>query len=715
MESHVNPYRAFFVLGLGLLGSFAACKPRQDSSLKAADGGAAATSEVEMGRLIWYKAANNFKFHTHSVGVKIGVPQDWYRVLRSDKRNERFKTWGLINDPDCRPGDASSYFMDVCEGDEGPSGLLAAIGKSEKDRAWKDPGCTVSGSYDELDCELAFGTSSGAMGYQKFPNPRFDEKAWAAHDGWKGFDPFDDSMEPPVMIGTACGSCHIAFNPNNPPADPEHPKYENLHGLVGNQYAMVSEIIASGLKSDTVEWQTVIHSRPGAVDTSAHPHDGVDNPGTMNAIINIAQRPAFTRECPATVENPNDCMKRGATFPDGFGILKGGEDDVGGSGAILRVYVNEGLCAEQCWLNHLKDNRTVNGRGSAQSPFDINQCKRDCGAYRALDKHYLKVLKFFAGPMGAPTDLKDTPAGKAIVEKIPEDTKEKGRLVFAQTCARCHSSQKPGEGESPEEFYGRLDFLEADEKGVRKDWLGNEELTAVDEVLTNRCRSLHSNHMADHVWDQFSTSVYKARPNVNKAVDVPELAGDNAGGRGYYRNISLLSLWTQAPFLHNNGLGNELCKPFNQQYANDCTKMDRNLVSVEGRVKLYEESMEALLNPDKRGKKVDVLQEDGKISLGALSAKIKKGTPTRVVGSMNLNKLVKGEVGKLSNGTASQRYKNLQATVQGFTKSPQDFVDFVTKNQYSNCIDTAEDRGHQFGADLPPEDKKALIEYLKLF
>lgn len=710
------PSRAVLILsmGLGVVVTAYACKPRQGSSLKANDGGQS-VSDVEIGREIWYKSALNYRFHTHTAGVKLGAPQDWFRVLRSDQRNDRFKTWGMINDPDCKPGNASSYFLDICEGDEGPDGLLAAIGVPEKERKWKDPGCSVSGSFNQEDCDLGFGTSTGAMGYRKFPNPRFDKQAWAAHDGWNGFDPFDDSMEPPIMVGTSCGSCHIAFNPLNPPADPEHPSYENLHGLVGNQYAMVSEIIGSGLKPDTVEWQSVIHARQGTVDTSAHPHDGVDNPGTINAIINIAKRPNFTRECPAQYENPNECLRRGATFPDGFGILKGGEDDVGGSGAILRVYVNIGLCAEQCWTNHLKDNRTVFGRGSAQTPFDIKQCQRDCGGYRALDKYYTKVLQFFAGPMGRQTDLKDAPGGKQIVAKISDETKEKGRLLFAGNCARCHSSQKPAGGEAPEEFYGRTDFLEVDDKGERKDWLGSEELTAVDEVLTNRCRSLHSNHMAGHVWDEFSTDVYKSRPNVNKAADVPELSKDKSGGRGYYRNISLLSLWTQAPFLHNNGIGPEICKPFNKQYQNGCVRMDGDLVSTEGRVKLYEESMRALLNPDKRGKKVDVLQADGKISLGSLSAKIKKGTPTRIVASMNLNKLVTGELAKASSGSASDRFKNLQNSANGFTSTPDNFVEFVKQNDYSNCYDTVEDRGHQFGADLSDEDKTALIEYMKLF
>ena len=33
----------------------------------------------------------------------------------------------------------------------------------------------------------------------------------------------------------------------------------------------------------------------------------------------------------------------------------------------------------------------------------------------------------------------------------------------------------------------------------------------------------------------------------------------NGGGRGYYRNISLVNAWAHAPFMHNNAIGPELC------------------------------------------------------------------------------------------------------------------------------------------------------------
>ena len=156
-----------------------------------------------------------------------------------------------------------------------------------------------------------------------------------------------------------------------------------------------------------------------------------------------------------------------------------------------------------------------------------------------------------------------------------------------------------------------LDFHKLDLKtGLREDWLGNDGPTAVSEVGTFRCRALHSNHMAGHVWQEYGSETLRAQP------PDPNVKEPGDGGRGYYRNISLLNLWAHAPFLHNNALGPELCgKPQNAAndfYAQRPRYVDASNVkllpaerqpacfeydpSVEGRFKLYTLSMQALLN-----------------------------------------------------------------------------------------------------------------------
>ena len=102
-------------------------------------------SEVA-GREIWYKAtAGNARFHTYVFQQRMGVLIDWYRVLRSDRRDQRFRTWGLINDPDCcTPGSTNcaaksmeeTYGFDYCLGD---AELLKYVGKP----GYRDPACDL--------------------------------------------------------------------------------------------------------------------------------------------------------------------------------------------------------------------------------------------------------------------------------------------------------------------------------------------------------------------------------------------------------------------------------------------------------------------------------------------------------------------------------------------------------------------------------------------
>ena len=254
------------------------------------------TPSQRAGREIWFKAtAGNGRFHTYVFQQRLGVLIDWNRVLRSEARGERFKIWGLINDPDCcTPGSPNcprktldeTYGFDYCPGDDD---LLAHVGKA----GYQDPACAFEdaplgdndphGPKDQRQsaCDLAFGTSTGALGFRKFPNPRFDAERWRSLNGsmasWAGFTKalsesgpdsrtshlIDGSVEPPFLIGMSCGACHIAFDPLKPPADPAHPSWENIDGLVGNQYSRASEIMASGMAENSLEWQIFAHARPG--------------------------------------------------------------------------------------------------------------------------------------------------------------------------------------------------------------------------------------------------------------------------------------------------------------------------------------------------------------------------------------------------------------------------------------------------------------------
>jgi hypothetical protein len=783
------------------------------------------------GREIWFKAtAGNARFHTYAFPQRITALIDWYRVLNTQQRGNRFKTWGLINDPECcTPGSVGcpaksreeTFGFDWCPGDQE---LLRFVGKN----GYRDPACDLKDAPAnpadpeghqkgrEDSCNLAFGTSTGALGYRKFPNPRFDAAAWKKLNGslgsWEGYDRrlsddpnrsdykvrklADGSIEPPFLVGTACGSCHIAFNPAKPPKDPEHPQWENISGLVGNQYVRISEIMVSGLSKDDLLWQVFAHARPGTSDTSAIPNDQVNNAGTINALINIAQRPTFANEdvmrwrkaasCPTGAKEdacwcepgkPGKCWEKSLKKEIVHHILKDGSDSIGALGAIQRVYFNIGSCSEQCWVNHLTDLRQLdpNARNFGQTPFDIGQCRRDCPNFRAIEDRLTNVLDFFlTAPEGHAKDLREARENQRkqsnpqagyddddlvadLDKEFGKDAVSRGQKVFAENCARCHSSGKPP--------FEAIDFHAIDAKtGLRADWMGNDVPTPVTEVGTYRCRALHSNHMRGHVWDQFADENYHARPAVEGILEPHD------GGRGYYRNISLLNLWAHAPFLHNNSVGPELCGwggdksnsyefyrasyvdasrpglpplPKGQQPA--CWKYDP---SVDGRFKLYVASMTDLLNPSKRVPKATKLDEDIVLDIGprifdgkeekkliGFTVRVPAGATAGNVGNFQHKafivdlltaKLRPAELqARLARRLPADEAKKLAAEMQSIGTAiavdPGRLVEVVKEARartpslwqvYSSCTDEIENEGHRFGEDLPEADKKALIAFL---
>lgn len=788
-------------------------------------GEAGLTPAERAGREIWYKAtAGNARFHTYVFQQRIGILIDWFRILRADQRDQRFAAWGVINDPGCcTPGEAGcpaksldeTYGFDWCPGD---ADLLTHVGKT----GYRDPACDFADApADRNDlhnrrkdqrqstCDLAFGTSTGALGFRKFPNPRFDAKRWLAVNGsrgsWEGYNKrlsndaaagdsrvrhlADGSIEPPFLIGTSCGSCHIAFDPLNPPKDPAHPKWENIKGAIGNQYLRISEMFASGMPHDSVEYQMFAHSRPGTSDTSAIPNDQVNNAGTINAIINLRQRPTFAnedvvkwrkadscaadasdRECWCEPGRDGKCWKRGRASETVHHILKGGEDSIGANEAIQRVYFNIGSCAEQCWVNHLTDLRQLDpqGRGFGQTPFDIGQCRRDCPNFRAIEDRLGDIASFLQSKETNATDLaaarentrKATDAAARygndelvtdLDRQFGDGAVKRGHEVFAANCARCHSSVPEATGGA---FVNR-DFRALDPKtGLRLDWLGNDQSTLASEIGTYRCRALHSNHMAGHIWEEYGSETLRAR-----APD-PSLSEAHDGGRGYYRNISLLSLWAHAPFLHNNALGPEICgQPAQREnffYRNSYVdRGSKHLLadapacwaydpSVEGRFKLYVASMQDLLHPAQRTPKLirfdlDVpmgiglrITEDGQEKqLAGLNVVLPKGTSASGIGNFQHKAFIDDLVAlKLHPEKLERKLRQALGPNEGavvladlrraageLTKSPQTLIQTMRRHPklieaYSSCLGDIENDGHRFGEDLTEADKNALIAFL---
>lgn len=774
------------------------------------------TPSERVGRDIWfYATAGNDRFHTYVFQQRLGVLIDWYRVLNARSRNGRFKTWGVINDPDCCvPGSRNcpaksyedTYGFDYCPGDDE---LLSFVGKT----GYRDPACDLEDAPLSPDfppghgqrqdpCDLKFGTSTGVMGLRKFPNSRFDADKWRTLNGslgtWKKYGErlregteyadsrasrlLDGSIEPPFLIGMACGACHITFDPLNPPKDPAHPKWEDIVGTIGNQYTRMSEIMASGMPTNSLEWQIFSHARPGTVDTSAVPNDQVNNPGTMNALINLARRPTFehdvlkwrrlgscpagadSRECWCEPDKPEKCWERSLKKEKVHNVLKGGEDSIGLLEALQRVYINIGSCSEPCWVNHITDLRQADPqhRNFGQSPVDIGQCRRDCPNFRAIEDRIADVAAFLF--TARPTDLykaRGLRSRAALVVQLEREfgsgSVDLGRKVFGERCASCHSSQSdPVESR---DYYATV----PGQPDLRVDFLGNNEVTPASEIGTTRSRALHSNHMKNHIWEEFGSEILRARkPDPNPSAPLEP----NDGGRGYYRNISLLSVWAHAPFMHNNAVGPELCGirpgtssdsynvpelysfPYVDENGNRLPISKRPACwtydpSVEGRYRLYKASMYALLHPDERIPKMALLDEDVIIDVGprlrrgeaetGIRVVIPKGTPVVMIANLDHKRLL-GDLVLLKTNPAKLKINystkfpsnvDLEAFIAGLEdllgeirRQPGNTITIFREHRlfvqshYSNSTALVENAGHPFGEDLTEREKNALAAFL---
>jgi hypothetical protein len=257
------------------------------------------------------------------------------------------------------------------------------------------------------------------------------------------------------------------------------------------------------------------------------------------------------------------------------------------------------------------------------------------------------------------------------------------------------------------------DFLE-------DNFLSDDRRHPLAKIETNSARAFATNAMAGHVWDNFSSQTYKEISPVDKldffnpfdeTRPIQFKPKDKNVGPGYYRTPSLVSLWSSAPFLHNNALGKFTGDP-----------------SVAGRMEAFNDAADKLLWPEKRLNKASIWRtqnecslhlrkefvpkplrrfagNDGYIKIGP----IPKGTPINLIGNLqpDFGQAVLGA--KLLKALLKIRTMNLspeQATAELIKAVPE----LLAAN---NCPDFIEDKGHYFGTDLPDNDKRALIEYLK--
>lgn len=593
---------------------------------------------------------------------------DLLQAIDSRYRGQRFKLFGVISDPDCMKTthpDKYGLWLDDCS------------------------------SPDVPHTPDVPGEPTGIMGLRKFKNPNFKEPEWDV----KKYMADPAKVEPPYLIGVACGFCHVGFNPLHPPADPENPEWHNLYPGIGNQYFREQLFNTAkfpptrNLKPNDFKWQVANAQPPGTSDTSLVATDHINNPNAINNITYLDYRPRHR-------ERTADGVER-----DVYHILKEGADSVGSAClddpapnlgvddtacAGLRVYVNIGLCAA-IWTT-LHD--PFYGLKRQQSPFDPKKARAENGAcntgWTATEARTAGLESFLRTL--TPLHLADADGGAAYV---PTDQQKlsRGKLVFAENCARCHSSKQPPSGYKgdPTAWFRtavtREDFL-------TNNFLSDDERYPVSEIGTNSERAMASNAIEGHIWQDFSSDTYKKLPDVHITglvnplhTSLELLPVDATGGRGYYRTPTLANIWATAPFLHNNSLG-----------------LFNNDPSVAGRMVAYQDAMDKLLWPEHRlGLKTihrSTQASTFKYEEGG-SVCIARHTPVDVVA--NVDVMTPEKFREDNFWTRLICHLTGTGALNGLFLLSDNAPDFV------------QDRGHSYGSKLPDDDKKALIEYLKTF
>jgi len=770
--------------------------------------GVVSLSPDEMkGRNTWivWTAGNDRMWDVLS-GVSFGI-LDFVKSISShpslkNNRGNRWQYLGLVNEPcftQATGPDPKRYglWLDQRTPDCPPDPF---------ENEQKYPGVKYRARGKNIPAGSYYGYATGIVGMRLFPNPDFDEAAQKKWDPVRYYtDPTyyqSKDLVKPYRVGMSCGFCHVGPNPINPPADPNNPKWENLSSNVGAQYFWIDKIFYWQADETNFVFQLFHTSRPGSLDTSLVSSDNINNPRTMNALYYVLPRlleaKRFGKETLAGGQQNNrqinDYLTTGPLAalykaPDTVWtprVLKDGSDSVGVMGALNRVYLNIGTFSEE-WLLHF--NPLVGGKPI--SPITIKDAREKSAYFAATENQTFATAEFFLKTTD-PHHLKDAPGGDKYLSK-DKSLLDRGKVVFAENCARCHSSKRSDKlaGLDPDGCNGKdymtcwnqyfestktPEFTEEMKKIVLADdflnnnYLSSELRVPVTLTHTNACSPIATNALGGNIWDNFSSQSYKDLPSAGAITWYHPITGDPhqytlpAGGRGYIRPPSLVSLWSTAPFLQNNSVGPFVVSP-----------------SVEGRMQSFQQSIEQMLWPEKRehdsvlGDKVPgTIDRTTKtsyirVSSGYLPGALKPllgiserlfpeffagnglqlgpipaGTPVGLLANLNL---LAEDIGQQP-GRDAQILKLVNRILSDLKALGPNPTDDQARQVFSNsvddllglskCPDLVVNRGHYFGTDylepaerndpaaraqalkdrgpgLSDADKRALIEFLKTF
>ena len=404
----------------------------------------------------------------------------------------------------------------------------------------------------------------------------------------------NDKMVRPYRVGMSCGFCHVGPKPDASARRSGKPAFADLSSTVGAQYMWVDRLFIYRRSPDNFFFQLVHTYRPGAMDTSLVSTDNINNPRTMNAIYALgarlqqALRWGRRRWRAASSTTSSSTIIYGGPLtqfyqkPDTVWtprVLKDGSDSVGALGALNRVYLNIGLFSEE-WLLHF--NAVVGGKPI--TPIEIATAEKNSSYWQATEARTPPTALFFL-QAAKPDHLKDAPGGAKYLRRT------RPCWIAARRCsprparaaiparhpslpwglirpaapglAICNAGTPTGRGPRPTTTRGRC--ARSSRAGFpRRQLPVGRSSRAGDAAANQRLQPTRDQRAGRQYLGQLLVPVLQ-EPAVGRHITVHDpFTGKPwqwqmpAGGRGYTRPPSLISLWSTAPFLLNNSVGGRI-------------------------------------------------------------------------------------------------------------------------------------------------------------
>ncbi|MEX2208511.1 MAG: hypothetical protein WEF50_20010 [Myxococcota bacterium] len=429
---------------------------------------------------------------------------DFLILLDSRDRDERFASTGLINQPGFTTSTTRRLGLYLDEAKDGsailhpPGGYGSTYSTRRYERPtscetepfepWTTAAQEGSGPFkdyvpetvrawlpqDGLD-PTVYGYPSGIFGLRLWLNPDFfagTEDAARARQYWRervenGGDRYyrdsaiaaDPDLVRPFRVSMSCGFCHIGPHPLSPPADPNHPEWQNLSGIIGGQYWDAQPALGNLLTEKHFLHHFLKSQAPGTVDTSLISTDHINNTNVINAVFDVPARLERAGKKAPEKQSADNLLLRSIEDPDSTSderhfpmVLFPGEDSIGVFAALARVYLNIGLFSEQ-W--NRVDNPVIGF--TPQRPFSIATSRSNSVFWNTNEQERVPYLAAFftlgakdengeakVPKSTAPMRLKDAgPKGRKELAGDDAEQRKLGRELFINHCAICHSSKQP--------------------------------------------------------------------------------------------------------------------------------------------------------------------------------------------------------------------------------------------------------------------------------